>query len=349
MPYPPYSPPPYPGGPYPPDPPAPYPPEKAEEKAARKALRRSANLVSTALLGILPAAAALGLALSGLLLAMGYSLRGAAEYSFLSPELYYLYQAVVYACSLLLPACIVIAAARLKWGEMLVFQACGPLEFFGSVFLGVAVCLLSNIPANLISALLQGMGFSGEAPSTPLPDSVLGQALYFVNLAVIPPLFEEFLFRGLALGALRRFGDGFAVLASSFLFAMLHGNFIQIPFAFLAGLVMGFVMIRTNCLWVPILIHFCNNAFSVFTQILARSSEDLAAGASLLYFLAMLLLAIVFSVLLLRLRPHYFYGDGKKGANGCALRARSKAFAFFTSPVTLVFLAYCLLTAVLYL
>ena len=53
------------------------------------------------------------------------------------------------------------------------------------------------------------------------------------------PLIEEFIFRGAVLKTLEPFGKWFALLASSLAFALMHGNFAQIPFAMSAGLILG--------------------------------------------------------------------------------------------------------------
>ena len=52
------------------------------------------------------------------------------------------------------------------------------------------------------------------------------------------PLIEEFIFRGAVLKTLEPFGKWFALLASSLAFALMHGNFAQIPFAMAAGLIL---------------------------------------------------------------------------------------------------------------
>ena len=55
----------------------------------------------------------------------------------------------------------------------------------------------------------------------------------------------------------------FAVMVSSILFGVIHGNFQQMPFAFLVGLIMGFVTVKCESIWPAMLIHFYNNLSSV--------------------------------------------------------------------------------------
>jgi CAAX amino terminal protease family. len=81
----------------------------------------------------------------------------------------------------------------------------------------------------------------------------------FVMVCVIAPVMEEILFRKLVLGPLRAFGDTVAILTSGIAFGMFHQNFEQMFFAAAVGILLGYAYVRTNSLWVPIMIHFMLN------------------------------------------------------------------------------------------
>ena len=81
---------------------------------------------------------------------------------------------------------------------------------------------------------------------------------FFLYIAFLAPLAEELLFRGLILRTLEPMGKQFAIVVSSALFGLLHGNIIQLPFAFLSGLVMGYVAAEYSLLW-AIVLHVVNN------------------------------------------------------------------------------------------
>ena len=72
------------------------------------------------------------------------------------------------------------------------------------------------------------------------------------------PLIEEFIFRGAVLKTLEPFGKWFALLASSLAFALMHGNFAQIPFALAAGLILGYIAMEYS-IWYSLLLHISNN------------------------------------------------------------------------------------------
>ncbi len=76
--------------------------------------------------------------------------------------------------------------------------------------------------------------------------------------SLVAPLSEEFLFRGFILRHLQLFGKKFAIIGSSVLFAVFHGNLAQLPFAFLIGLVLAYVALEHHIIWAVVL-HMFNN------------------------------------------------------------------------------------------
>ena len=96
-------------------------------------------------------------------------------------------------------------------------------------------------------------------------------ALNLFTVAVLHALLEEMIYRGYILRTLRPYGNLFAVVVSSILFSLMHGNLRQIPFALMVGLVLGLLYVSTNNIWLPIAVHFANNAISVLMEYFAFS------------------------------------------------------------------------------
>lgn len=92
--------------------------------------------------------------------------------------------------------------------------------------------------------------------------------LYFIILVVAPAILEEFCFRGVICGRLARYNKTAAVLISSILFSLIHMNFDQIPFAFAAGLLLGYLYVRTGSIWGGVILHAVNNGFAYFSEYL---------------------------------------------------------------------------------
>lgn len=135
---------------------------------------------------------------------------------------------------------------------------------------GFGVCLAGNIVTSyldLFFEMLTGMELTNiEMPET--PRNAVGVVLYFLSTAVVPALIEEMALRGVIMQPLRRYGDWFAILCSALIFGLMHCNLVQIPFAFLAGIVIGYAVVVTESVWTGVLIHFMNNAFSVLVSII---------------------------------------------------------------------------------
>jgi uncharacterized protein len=125
----------------------------------------------------------------------------------------------------------------------------------------------------------------------PVPDSfeklvgnVLGGRLSvwqsFIAVAIVAPLTEELLFRGLILqGFLRRYGSKKAIIASALLFALMHGN----PWQFAIGVVMGIFLawcfIKTHSLIPCLFAHCVNNTFGFALYLLQLKFPASQAGA----------------------------------------------------------------------
>lgn len=88
---------------------------------------------------------------------------------------------------------------------------------------------------------------------------VIAMILTVLLLAVLTPIGEEFLFRGVVMNALLRYGPVTAVLSSSFVFALFHGlNFI-FPAALIVGVVAAEVARRSGSIWPAVVVHSVNN------------------------------------------------------------------------------------------
>jgi hypothetical protein len=96
---------------------------------------------------------------------------------------------------------------------------------------------------------------------TRIPEVVTSLRWWFFGLAVIAaPLFEEFIFRGLVFGGLRRITTPFAAAAASAaLFAIVHPPISAMP-VFVLGLFAALVYERTRMLLAPMIVHGVYNA-----------------------------------------------------------------------------------------
>lgn len=88
--------------------------------------------------------------------------------------------------------------------------------------------------------------------------------VYLLEISIFPAIAEEMLFRGIIMRGLEQFGSLFAVICSSAMFSLMHGNFSQMILQFIGGIAIGGVVMITKNYLLGCAMHFTNNLFSVF-------------------------------------------------------------------------------------
>lgn len=84
-----------------------------------------------------------------------------------------------------------------------------------------------------------------------------------IIIAVIPGIFEEFVFRGLIYHSYRKNGMMGAVLLSALCFGVFHLNFNQFFYACVIGVALAFLVEATSSLYSAMLAHTALNSFSI--------------------------------------------------------------------------------------
>ena len=142
--------------------------------------------------------------------------------------------------------------------------------FFCLMSLCIGSQMVNSLWITLLESLLNRFGISlMQMLETVSGDT--GSFSMFLYASLLAPFFEEILFRGLVLRTLRPFGKRFAILGSALLFGLFHGNLLQTPYAFLMGLVLGYVTMEYSILWAMAL-HLFNNL--VLADLLTRLTKN---------------------------------------------------------------------------
>lgn len=91
-----------------------------------------------------------------------------------------------------------------------------------------------------------------------------------LSITLLAPILEELLFRGAIQGRLQTMiqKPWVAIIASSLIFGVVHMNPAQIPFAFLLGIMFGWLYYRTGSLLPGIIGHVLNNSAAAINMIL---------------------------------------------------------------------------------
>ena len=86
--------------------------------------------------------------------------------------------------------------------------------------------------------------------------------LYIISLSFIVPFSEEFTFRGIAFGHLRKgFGVWISVVLSAIAFGIMHGVSVHIGYAIVCGIVMATCYYLTDSIFASVILHMVFNVF----------------------------------------------------------------------------------------
>lgn len=212
-----------------------------------------------------------------------------------------------------------------------------------TVTISLALALLANFFADLFVGGISLFGIKNYAEMDFEITNPVEIILNIIAISIIPALSEEFAFRGIILSRLRKYGDGFAVFISALLFGLLHGNIVQIPFAFIVGLGLAFVTIKTSSIIPAIITHFLNNLSSVIISIIEENklmSEEIADGFYYLFLIIVFILAVFITY---KLSQKSFFNLKKY----TLIPFKERVKAVFTSSGIIVALAAILLEVVL--
>jgi sodium transport system permease protein len=111
----------------------------------------------------------------------------------------------------------------------------------------------------------------------PLSTLMLEAPLWQVILlmALVPAVCEELAFRGFVLSGLRHIGHKWtAIVLTAAFFGAVHGILQQSISAFVVGIVLGYVAVKTGSIWPAIAFHFTHNALSLSSQRITSDTID---------------------------------------------------------------------------
>ena len=139
---------------------------------------------------------------------------------------------------------------------------------------GMICCVLADYVVGFMMTIFNSFGHELVQPETAPPNTLFACIISFVGTAIVPALCEEFALRCCSLGLLKKYGKAFGVVCVALVFGVLHGNLIQLVFATLVGLIMGFVTVKTNSIIPAVLIHLFNNGMAAIGEIIVYFFGD---------------------------------------------------------------------------
>lgn len=239
--------------------------------------------------------------------------------------------------SLLLPFLLLVYVTRIPTRELINFRPFHASVTVPSMFIALGASVIGYVASIMLSSLLAVFGLQPVMSDISFPEEPAAAFFFLLNLTILAPIAEEIVFRGVIMNLLRRFGDCFALLLSSLLFAAVHMNLVQIPNAFIMGLVIGYFSLCTGSLWTGVCIHMLNNALVMLLNgLLNLVPVDMQLLVMFVVYGLYLAAALVAMLVLLKNYPDMFFFH-----RSSTLSTERKKYSTFFSSLTMIF---CLLT-----
>lgn len=178
--------------------------------------------------------------------------------------------------------------------------------------IGIIAFLFNIIISSIFNGMINAFGYESGGSSTAM-DYSLGS--FFVSVlctAILPAFCEEFMHRGVLMrGLFSSVSVKHALIISSLCFGLMHLNIVQVFYASILGLLIGFVSIVGKSIWPAIIIHFTNNFINVYLTFASANNwplgnfynviNDFISNNWLLALLVVILIVIVLLALLIKL------------------------------------------------
>lgn len=150
--------------------------------------------------------------------------------------------------------------------------------FFGMVMLFYSVGIIAE------DIVISGFFAAGYSPigEEYLTDAELSVPYLIWDLfltAVLPPIAEELMFRGVVLRRFCTVSQRFGIFASALIFGMMHGNLMQGVMGFFVGLVLGYAAVKTGSLILPAAGHMFINIAAYSCSVAAFLTDEETANA----------------------------------------------------------------------
>ena len=214
--------------------------------------------------------------------------------------------------------------------------SCDKTSFILAVISGVGFCMLASIVTSYFIFFLSIFGIELSSPDVAMPGGTVGITTSIIRVVIVAAVAEEIALRGYVMGNLRKYGDKFAIIISATVFAVIHGNLIQAPFALIAGFAIGYFTIKTGTLWTGIAIHAANNFISTAVSYLMDYIGEEKTNLIYVFVLYGFVISgfIAFKVFRKKTENIYLRKDN------LMMSTSEKAAAFFLNPAMIISMLY---------
>lgn len=309
----------------------------------RKSLRKTSNRVGGGMLLFIVFTTVIAMILMAMTVTSGSSSLN------LSTVMLYVINAIASLVGEFIAAAIIMAMCKTNINNAVKIKSVSIGDTVKYTLAAMGFAYVFNLLLSFMNINLSMFGFENKASDYGSTSGTAENIIYFIAIAVVPPIIEEFLFRGAILGSLRKHGDALAIVVSAVMFGFAHSNFIQTPVTFLVGLVLAYLTVKTNSLIPAIIVHFVNNSSSVAFSLLSQLKLDEMVYSVIDFSLALVFVVsglICTAMLIKKFGNKLFEFDSSSEDNPNGLTMAKRLRYVFTSPWMIIYTAVVLLLCI---
>lgn len=309
----------------------------------RKSLRKTSNRVGGGMLLFIVFTTVISMILMAMTVTSGSSSLN------LSTVMLYVINAIASLVGEFIAAAIIMAMCKTNINKAVKIKSVSIGDAVKYTLAAMGFVYVFNLLLSFMNINLSMFGFENKVSDYGSTSGTAENIIYFIAIAVVPPIIEEFLFRGAILGSLRKHGDALAIVVSAVMFGFAHSNFIQTPVTFLTGLVLAYLTVKTNSLIPAIIVHFVNNGSSVAFSLLSQLKLDEMVYSVIDFSLALVFVLsglICTAMLIKKFGNKLFEFDSTPEDNPNGLTMAKRLRYVFTSPWMIIYTAVVLLLCI---
>lgn len=212
--------------------------------------------------------------------------------------------------------------------------------FFMAFALGVTGGLVGQLVSYLISLV------SGKGVNNTLENSVGASAdLYLlISVVILPPIFEELVYRWAVISSVKNGGLVSAILLSSIIFGLIHEDVYQFFYTILLGFLFSYIYVLTGNILYSISIHMAFNFIGTFLPVFMGAFSEDGEKAAIIFNVFEYGLAVLGYVCLFLYIKKKKYREVLSMQNDGYLKKE-----MFLNPGMMTLIVFCLIYTVLFM
>jgi sodium transport system permease protein len=164
---------------------------------------------------------------------------------------------------ILLPVLLILRVSKTNIKKTLRLNPTKPANFVLALFAIIPALIIVAVISQAINLIFPVSESYMEGMKNFLDAQQHGFWLSIFVIGILPGICEETMFRGFIINGFKKMGFWRSIVISGVLFGVFHLDPFRLLPASLLGMWLGYMLLRTNSIYVPMFAHFVNNSFTI--------------------------------------------------------------------------------------